>query len=85
MNNNERYATAGQNDIEKLMQNSRAKNTVKQTKKWVCAYEEWATLRDKEIDLLSLSPTELDSHLQYFFAEVRKKNDRMGVNMSLIL
>ena len=69
-----RYGTALPDDINQLKQNSRAANTVKQTDKWIKTYQDWATLRGKQIDIKLLQPIELDSTLQQFYAEIRKKN-----------
>ena len=65
---------ASTDDIEQYIKNSIPINTTKQTNKWIVVYKQWAKLRNKEADIHTLPPFELDVILQSFYAEIKKQN-----------
>ena len=65
---------ASTDDIEQYIKNSISINTTKQTNKWIVAYKQWAKLRNKEVDIHTPPPFELDVILQSFYAEIKKQN-----------
>ena len=70
----QRYGDAcTSDDIEIFKKSSRPVNTVRQTDKWMRVYNEWATIRNAEKNILELPPYQLDLLLQSFYAEVKKK------------
>ena len=71
----QRYGDAcTSDDIEIFKKSSRPVNTVRQTDKWMRVYNEWATIRNEEKNILELPPFQLDLLLlQSFYAEVKKK------------
>ena len=49
-------------------------NTKRSTDTWIKRYSKWATERGHPIDITCIPPERLDSILQQFYAELRKKN-----------
>ena len=66
--------SANQYAHTKFIDKSKNANTTKATNLWLRCYQHWAASKNKETNPERLSPVELDQHLQYFFAEVKKQD-----------
>lgn len=51
--------------------------------KWYKCYRDWAKFRGKNLQIVTLSPQELDQILQLFFTEVRRKDVKVYEPCSL--
>ena len=62
------------NTIQELQNNTKNKNTCLSTKFWITAFKSWAKQKGFLKDIETYEPSELDTALQQFYAEVRNKD-----------
>ena len=70
----ERFGNASHNDIQKLMNKSKNKNTTKATAKWMNVYHTWAKQKGEVLEIGKLEPKNLDEILHHSFAELKKQD-----------
>ena len=68
------FQHAGEEELEQIILKNVNGNTKRSTDTWIKRYSKWATERSQPIDISCLHPVRLDSILQKFYAELRKKN-----------
>ena len=68
------FQHAGEEELEWIILKNVNGNTKRSTDTWIKRYSKWATERGHPIDISCLPPVRLDSILQKFYAELRKKN-----------
>ena len=76
MSNTNRFSTVLKEDIVGLIDKSKNLNTKRSTSTWIGVFRSWAELRGRTTEIEKLSPDELDETLQYFYAEIKKKNGK---------
>ena len=69
-----RFATLSSAEIESLKRKSINSNTCKTTKTWYNVYASWAEARNERKNMENIPPTELNTILERFYAEVCKKD-----------
>ena len=74
MANSNRFHDSNELEIKYLKDKTHNKNTGLSTNTWVNAFKDWAKARNKNEDLASYKPEELDTALQLFYVEERKKD-----------
>ena len=70
----ERFGNASHNDIQKLMNKSKNKNTTKATAKWMNVYHTWAKHKGEVLEIGKLEPKKLDEILHHSFTELKKQD-----------
>ena len=75
---NSRFALLSDEDMAKLSENSKNKNTVRSTNNWVSVFREWAKERGKNdnIEEYVVCLLEMDRTLGLFFGEIRRQNGK---------
>ena len=67
-----RFALLNENELKKLTDKCKNRNTTYSTQTWINSYRAWAIERQKNVDLEQYSPLELNRVLCQFYAELRK-------------
>ena len=70
----DRFELLDDDVILSLWQNSKNKNTNKSTNTWINAFRKWAEFRGFQENIAEYEPYELNTVLERFYAEVRKKD-----------
>lgn len=68
------FAEATLEDLQRLQDKNKNKNTAKTTNTWVKRFEAWRSFKNMPYKLEEVPKAELDKVLQLFFAELRKKD-----------
>ena len=68
-----RLASYNEDELQKLKEQSKSKNTKQSTQTWLNVWRSWAVERQFNPNLEEYSAEELDKVLQRFYAEVRNK------------
>ena len=68
-----RFASYNEDDLEKLEEQAKNKNTKKSTQTRLNVWRSWAVQRQFNTKLEEYSAEELDNVLQRFYAEIRNK------------
>ena len=69
-----RLHSTSESEINFFKDKPRNQNTENSTNTWVNAFKEWAKSRQKNDNIASYQPEDLDRILQVFYVEVRKRN-----------
>ena len=74
----QRFALLSSQDMLKLSEHAKNKNTLRSTNTWISAYREWAALRGKKIDIEKYADdvSELDNTLGTFLVKSERKTAR---------
>ena len=70
----ERFPNVETYTIQELQNNAKNKNTSTSTKFWITVYKSWAKQKRFPEEIETYEPSELDTALQQFYAEVRNKD-----------
>ena len=70
----ERFGNVSHDDIQKLMDKLKNKNTTKATAMWMNLHHTWAKHRGEVLDIEKVEPKKFDEILQHFFTELKKQD-----------
>ena len=70
----ERFPNVETYTIQELQNNAKNKNTSTSTKFWITVFKSWAKQNRFPEEIETYEPSELDTALQQFYAEVRNKD-----------
>ena len=70
----ERFPNVETYTIQELQNNAKNKNTSTSTKFWITVFKSWAKQKRFPEEIETFEPSELDTALQQFYAEVRNKD-----------
>ena len=70
----ERFPNVETYTIQELQNNAKNKNTSTSTKFWIIVFKSWAKQKRFPEEIETYEPSELDTALQQFYAEVRNKD-----------
>ena len=68
------FALTTENDLKRLKDKNKNKNTIRSTVTWIKRFEAWRKERGINNELENIPENELDNVLQSFFAEIRKSD-----------
>ena len=73
----EPFGNASRDDIKKLMDKSKNKNTTKVTATWMNVYQTWAKHRAEVLEIVKLEPKKPDKILHFFYGTEKTRRTRL--------